>query len=214
MTFTPIDRGTEDWDVPLNAALTDQDARITALAAQAANATTESAQARGFINWNYRPEMVQAGTAPGSGFILMQRVYVPAAATVHNVHFAIATAGATLTAGQNFVGLYNASGTRLGVSADLSTRWASDLDVQSYALTAAVSVTAGYYYTALVSNGTTRPSFWRAVSSSNAANLINTGLTATTQAYGYYPTANTSLPASLTYSTRTPLTAALWTAVS
>jgi hypothetical protein len=28
MTYVPIDRGTEDWDVPLNAALSDQDTRI------------------------------------------------------------------------------------------------------------------------------------------------------------------------------------------
>lgn len=231
MTYTPIPKGTENWDVPVNAAFESQDTRlsvaeddlVTQAAAIGSNAASinalyaqfpEGPQARGFINWNYRPEGIVGSTAHGNGFILTMRVWVQDMSTVSNLWISINTVGSGLTAGQNFLGLYDANGNRLGLTADLTSAWAADTDLHGYPLTTPVTIGAGAYYVAMVSNGSTRPAIWRSISNAAAANTINAGRTAETQDFGYFPTVNASLPATLDFSTRTPLITAPWVAIS
>lgn len=231
MTYTPIPKGTENWDVPVNAAFESQDTRlsvaeddlVTQAAAIASNSNglaatdaglPDTPQSRGFINWSLRPENCGAGTAPGPGFISMIRIQVAQAATINNIWTCQTAVGATLTAGQNSMGIYDANGNLLGTTADLTTRWTTDLDLQSYALTSPISVGPGNYYVAINANGTTRPTFMRGLSSGATPNFLSAGLTNATQAWGVFTGGATSLPATLNFATRTSLSAAYWAALS
>lgn len=165
----------------------------------------------GFKQWNYDPVNFQAGTVlPANGTLYVQKLYTPVSLSVTNVIYQVVTAGATLTANQNFAGLYSAAGALLGSTADQSTGWTS-VGTRTMALTGGpFTVAAGFFYVALYSNGTTRPSMARTGNNIGGMNGLlsaansrwasaNTGLT-------------TALPATLGAFTATNL--AFWAAVS
>lgn len=165
----------------------------------------------GFKAWNYDPKGFQAGTVlPANGTLYVQKLYTPASLSVTNVHYQVITAGASLTANQNFAGLYSSAGALLGSSADQSTGW-TNVGTRTMALTGGpFTVAAGFFYVALYSNGTTRPSMGRLGNNIGGMNGLlsaansrwasaNTGLT-------------TALPATLGALTATNI--AYWAAVS
>lgn len=111
----------------------------------------------------------------------VKRFVCPKNQTVANVYVSISVAGSTLTSGSNRIGLYNAAGTKIGETADMSTTWnsagwkAMTLTViggQSLALTA-----NAVYYLAYLASATTRPAVSRGNSFANVqdANGLNTG---------------------------------------
>lgn len=205
-TFTnPIPIGTDPWGVLVN------DNFEELMLMQAAT----QARDHNLITWAFDPATNLASTVPTSGTVQMSKVLVRKATTITNVIYGVATLGTTLTAGQNFAGLYNASGTRIGVTADQTTAWGSGaLGAATVPLTAPVAVTAGAYWVAFVSNGTTPPAFARGSSAASGGSTVNIGLTAATGRYTTGPAAQTSLPASVTMASRTLSAPAYWVAVS
>ena len=208
MAYTPIVIGSLNWGAPVNNAFTSQDARISAL--EAAGAT---ASMLGLKAMPYDPALAAANTVLTSGTVFMIKVILPVAATISTVTFNLFSAG-VLTAGQNFVGLYDSAGTRVAVSADQSVDWAGAPGNRDVALVAPFAAAAGNYWVAILSNGGTPIGVTRSVSNAIVAGTINHGLTIAAARWTTGPTAQTTLPASITMGTRTLSGTAFWTGVA
>lgn len=166
----------------------------------------------GLVSWTHDPATLRStGNATTSGTVYLCKVkVVNRSSLVSNVIVGVETAGATLTAGQSFVGLYNSSGTRLALSADQSGNWTST-GLKTIALTAAQTLAVGTYYVAILSVGTTPPVF---AMGAGGSTTVSAGLTAGTARFLTGPTAQTSLPASITLSSQTITSGARWAALS
>lgn len=213
MTYTPIPRGSTDWDVPVNAAFADQDARIT----QNANdiASTDSsvstvadrvtaveasiasldwqAQDSGFKAWAYDTTIANNTGLAVSGTIYFIKMPLRVATTITSLATIIPVIGATLTAGQNGMAVYSDTGTLLGQTADTSTSWSTvPAGARIHPLLTPLNLSPGYYYVALMSNGTTPATFARGAAQTASGQSINGSLRFLNTA------GNTSFPASFT----------------
>lgn len=167
---------------------------------------------QGLIAWSYDPAIPSNGSAPASGTIQLVKLIIRNACTVTNVLANVSGAGATLTAGQNLAGLYNSAGTLLSATADQSGSWTST-GLKTMALSAAQAVQPGAYWVALLSVGTTPPTFARGSGLAGAGGMFNAGLTAATYRFATGPAAQTSLP-SITMGSNAQAAVSFWVAVS
>jgi|SRR5881628_1669081 len=223
MTYTPISAGTLNWDVPVNAAFTSQDNRITVNEATDATQNTRLTALEnyngfqptelGALVWNFDPGMASGQSSTTAGVLHMIRLDVPVAITVTNLVVAIQTAGATLTAGQNFGALYDSSGSRLAVSADQASAFQATGTI-TIPLTGTLGLSPGTYHAALLTNGTTQPQFMRTVGSATLAPTINFGTTVSTARWGNSGSAQTTTPTSVTMSGRTFGASGFWAALT
>lgn len=226
MTYTPIAKGTSNWDVPVNTAFADQDSRIDQNAANISQNTTDISthtsqistnitdinaletlthtlerqpHERGYLSWTQQPETTQSvGTAPPTGSMRLQRHKLRVGATITNLHVVVLTVGSGLTAGQNFLGLYDAAGNLLAQSADQSTAW-TGAGLKTTPLTTPYVAAAGDYYVGILAVGTTPPAFARG--HDNSSSFMN-GLTASGQhLYVSHGAGLTALPATVTLTT-------------
>lgn len=235
MTYTPIPRGTEDWDVPVNAAFTDQDTRIAANTSSIASNTASIASNTSSINtintsiqrlewrpddynwiaWNFDPAVIQNPIASVSGTIYMSAMIIRVQTTITNIITNIATAGSGLTAGQNLAGIYDSSGNRLGQTADQSASWNSVGNKIMAISGGSIVVNPGKYFVAFMSNGTTPAQPW---SSSSTAVIAGTGpassLNNANARFMTGPTAQTSLPSTINIGTLTSVGQTRWFALS
>lgn len=164
-----------------------------------------------FLTWSYDPALAAAGTIVANGGTLyVIRLKLPVAALVTNIVMEVSTAGATLTAGQNFAALYDASRALLAVTADQAAAWAST-GLKTMALAAPQAVPAGYVHACFWTVGSTLPTFTRGT----ALNAVqpNAGLAAPNLRYA---TADASLTttAPATIGTQTAASASYWAALS
>jgi hypothetical protein len=159
------------------------------------------------VTWAF-PPWASSSAGPGnSGFTYYMRVKIPAAATVTGVRLYQTAAGATLTSGQCLAGLYDSSGNRVAVSADQSTAWGTGSQANKDApFTSQYSAAAGYYWIALLFNGTTGPS-WPKGAPSGAANA---GWSAAPFPVLISGSGQTSLPASVTLTSLSTTVSAFW----
>lgn len=198
MGITLPTAGQSAWATPLNAALEDlQDAGPVANDAA-------------FLSWNYAPfNIIGASSAITSGTVVMARLpRFTQDKSVASVHFHVAAAAVTPTAGQCFAGLYNAAGTRMGVSADIGSSLTST-GLKAVTLSAPAACPVGDYWVAVLQNAAT-PATLGVCSSQGVADVMNAGLTAATAFFTDGPTAQTSLPASVTMASRTVSARAVW----
>jgi hypothetical protein len=282
MAYTPIPAGTPNWDVPVNAAFTNQDERIeinsqditnlgstvsglggqvatntadiatntadiatnTAdIGTNAANIATNTAdidaievvngdqwfeitvnrdntnalrngqwtpQNQNLIAWSMDPSQAANTLLLSSGTIIFVGLQIAASVAVNNVVLLVNNAGATLTAGQNLVGLYDAAGNRGGISADQSANWLRS-GIKTIPLLATANLTPGVYYVAVLSNGTTPITTVRETNLSVGA--INVGLTAATARVAELA-GQTTLPATVTPGSRSLGNSSMWIAIS
>ncbi|APC46441.1 minor tail protein [Streptomyces phage BRock] len=168
----------------------------------------------GLISWTTdtvtasNTSITQAGIPIYTKIKLTERVNL-----ITNILVVITTAGATLTANQNFAGIYDSSGTRLGVTADQSGTWNST-GLKTMALTAPLTLGPGYYYIALLTNGTTQPTFLAAGATAQGVG-INANLTvATARALSGPAGGVTSLPASVTLGSQVLTGAVRWSGLT
>ncbi len=209
MAYTPIVIGSLAWGTPVNNAFTSQDARITEIE-QSGGA---GASPLGFLSTNLEPALCTSSTILVSGTVYMQRLDLVSPATISNGILNVFVAGITLTAGQNWIGLYDAAGTRVALTADQTTAFGS-VGLKDIAFTAPYVAAAGAYYLAVLSNGTTPPQLLRGVASGAVTGTINRGLTASNARWTTGPTAQTTLPASITMASRTTSGIAHWSAIA
>lgn len=220
---------TQDADIDalqtLTATHTSQIATNTSnIATNTSNITTlqtQSAQVRnghwlpsdqGMVAWNYDPSEAANTQLLVSGTVYHIGLMIRAATTFSNVIVPVSTAGATLTAGQNLAGLYDSAGNRVATSADQSGNWTTPGVKTVPMVGAPIALSPGLYYVAILSNGTTPITILRE-SNITGASLINFNLTTAT-ARNAELAGQTSLPASLTLSTRSFSTLSTWGGIS
>lgn len=141
-----------------------------------------------WISWAFDPLLAYSSSIPTAGDAFFTLLPIRAATTITNVILDVQTAGATLTAGQCFAGLFDHSGNLLAATADQSTNWQT-AGLKVMPLATAQLVAAGLYYVGFFWNGTTGPkfSFNAATATANGANsgpslrfaidIAHTGLT-------------------------------------
>jgi hypothetical protein len=224
MTFTPIPKGTPDWDVPVNAAFTELDSRVTVNEGAIANygpriTTLESdtvfkASDYGLASMAYDPTIATNQSALISGSVFMTKLMIRSNVTVNRLWYNVSVAGTSLTAGQNFIGLYDSSGNRIAVSADLSSDWTAT-GLKSTSFTAPVDLIPGAYYGAILCNATTPITVARG--SGQSTNMMNVNLTSSTARFTQGGTgwaSVTSLPASGTLGNRSLSGIPIWMALN
>lgn len=181
---------------------------ITAATAKALGIVDPTPADYGLISWACPPTNVSSSGGGASGTVYYMRVYVPTAQTITGISLYQVTAGSGLTAGQNLLALLDAAGTRVAVTADQSTAWASGTQVnKDAAFTTPYTPVPGWHVIAALPNGTTPP-VWPKGPPSGAANA------------GYrlaapYPQMNsgsgqTSIPASVDYNTLSRGSSTFW----
>lgn len=171
---------------------------------------------QGMVAWAYDVAQAvnTASNALTAGVLTLIKLRLTAAATLSTLHIYVATAGAGLTAGQNFGGLLKADGTLLALTADQATAWVST-GAKNMAMTAVTGqsltlVPSGTYYAVLLGNGTTMPTLVR----SSGQPAINQGLAAGNYRFATYGSALTAIPASVVMGSQGVSPVAAWCGVS
>ncbi|KPV49030.1 hypothetical protein SE17_34900 [Kouleothrix aurantiaca] len=166
-----------------------------------------------FLGWLCDPVNVSGTTTPGAGTLQLARILIPQTIVVNTITLSISIAPTTCTSGQNFVGIYDQSGTRLGVSVDQSTAWATN-GQKACAMASATTVPGGldvFVWVAFLWNGTGSITLHRPTIISNIASI---GLTGATMRMGTILTGQTSLPSSITPASITNSTNVPWIGIS
>lgn len=164
------------------------------------------------ITWTQDPRTLRStGDTLTGGVVYLAKLDIANRSTVvSNLLVGVITAGATLTSGQNFVGLYNSSGTLLATSADQTTAWATT-GLKTAAITPQ-TLAVGSYYVAILSNGTTKPVFATGAGHGQDS-ITNAGLTTATAAFLTSGAGLTALPASITLGSASPNSGSRWAAL-
>lgn len=168
------------------------------------------------VSWSFDPVVAQGNTVvPTAGLLYLVRVHCPAVFTATNVHLYVQAAGATLTSGQCFAGLYTSAGTLVASTADLSSGSQSFATSGAYTFPLAggpyANQAAGDYYVGFFFNGTTGPSIVRG--GNIAGNLPNALLTSGNYRQAQANTGQTTAMPS-TFGTQTASGICWWAAVS
>jgi len=158
-----------------------------------------------------------AFSAGGVGY-LAKIILTGAPISVTNVIYAIQTAGSTLTSGQCWIGLYDNTGTQIGVTADQTTNFGGT-GVKTAALASGpFTGTWPFVYVAAVYNGTTGPAFARYTQGSSSPGIFALSATAANLRWATNGSAiTTTMPGSFTYSSNSGTTStpvSYWTALS
>lgn len=164
----------------------------------------------GYLAYSYDPLLADASVGPVAGDIQLVRVVLRSPQTITNIVATVGTAGNTLTASQNFAGLYDAAGTRVALTADQTTAWGTT-GTKTMALTAPYVAAAGYYYVAFVSNGTAPPLFR---SKTNLGGAFISGASAANSFRFATNGTGTSLPATITPGSNVVSDKAIWVALT
>jgi hypothetical protein len=146
--------------------------------------------------WSIDFALPTSGAQITAGQIHLTKVILSSPRSISKLAHHVFTAGATLTAAQNLIGLYNAAGLKLAQCADQATAWTTVGYKNPALVGGALNLAAGTYYIALLSNGTTPPFITRA--GSGAGSLMNAELAATALRSATYGTGQTTLPTNLT----------------
>ena len=193
--------GQLNWHTPLNACLS-----------EVQNAPGLGPEDHGLVSWAYPVAQTSASAVTTSGTVRMVRLPALAVTTTFTsacVH--IATAPTTPTAGQNFMGLYDSTGARVAVTADVTAAFTTIGDKVA-AFTAPYVAAPGTYYVAILANAAVAPAFSHCSSLATTAANFNTGVT--TAQFTNGPAAQTTLPVSITMASRTLTANATWAGVA
>jgi hypothetical protein len=165
----------------------------------------------GLVAWAFDPALAGTATAVGAGIVNMSALYIQKSASVTQIYWGTgSTQGATPTAGQNFVGLYNSAGTRLAsVSADSNVSAATGIQTNTIPST---NLTPGMYWVAWVFNAATLPSLTRGVSFLQGVQNINLSA-AQLRFANLGATTRTSLPTTITPASNAASQVSYWAGI-
>lgn len=193
---------------------------ISSLGAQTAGSTGKAADAghvhpayefmpsdQGLAAWNFDPSCAGTTFVPTStinGNIFLTAMILRTATTITNVVYGLSGAQTSgLTAGENWIGLYNSAGTLLATTADQTTIWSTTAD-QKVNVVPLLSpfpeqLAAGKYFIAFLFNGVTTGAALN-FKASGAGTTANAGQTGANMRYGWITGTATTLPGSLALS--------------
>lgn len=152
------------------------------------------------LAWTYDPgeagHVTAQSTGGVAGRITLVRIMIREQITWSNIWFGLAGLDAGATLSNCYMGVYDATGARRGVSADMSTALMVSAIAKPIPLTTPFTADPGEYYIAMLLNGT-----WATNSltfkASGAGISVNAGLSAGHLRYSNMLTGQTSLPANL-----------------
>jgi hypothetical protein len=166
--------------------------------------------ANGLLGWTYDAAAAVNNITLTAGNVFLAKIWINRPGTVTNLATRTVNAsGAGLT--NSYMGLYDASGNRLGVTADLSASWMAATGNRIHPLTSSATISApGWYYVAwLMGALTTSPGFSR----SSGIDIQNINLSASAYRSASYSSGLTALPATITMSSLTTFNSYLWAGV-
>jgi hypothetical protein len=163
----------------------------------------------GFQEWAFDPVISASGALAANGSVYLSRLPVRKAMTITSLWWSVVTSGASPVAGQNWVGLYDSTGTRLvqaGVDASISSTGPKQTTVTATALS------PGYVWVAFLFNGATAPTLARG---STFETTPNAGLATAALRFALNGTGRTTLATSITPASNTTNNAfTYWSALS
>jgi hypothetical protein len=167
----------------------------------------------GFLAWAYDPTLTINQSATVNGTLYLAKIILRSAKTISNLSVSVAQAAVTPTANQNFLALYDSSGTRLAVTAagaiDAATASTGPL---TQAVVTPYAAPAGTYWIAGLFNAGTPCQLARA---SGFQSTPNAGLGAASLRWAVNGTALTATPATITPASNTSSgNITLWAAAS
>lgn len=138
------------------------------------------------------------------GQIKLNKIWVRNPATLATVNLFVTTAGAGLTAGQNFVAIFDANGNQVAISADQTTAWGTGgTGLKAAAMTTPYAAAAGGYYVAVLCNGATT-AISIAMHGNASGPAVNFGLTAANaRCLNSATSTNTAIPATIALGSQT-----------
>lgn len=160
-----------------------------------------------YAGWSYDPIGTSASTTTVAGTVYLSRVYLREPVTATKLWTIINVAGATPTAGQNWIGVYNSAGTLLA-SASLDAVVASTGPV-SAVISQALS--AGAYWVAVLFNAGAQPQIGR--TSAQVATSNTPQVTASNLRFAINGTGRTTLASPITPASNTS-GSAFWVGIS
>jgi hypothetical protein len=166
-----------------------------------------------FLAWSYDPTITINQTATVNGTLYLAQLVLRSAQTISTLWCSIAQAAVSPVANQNFLGLYDNSGTRQAVTAagaiDTATTSTGPL---SQAVVTPFAAAAGKYWLALLLNAATPAQMARA---SGFQSTPNAGLSAGKLRWAVNGTGLTALPSTITPASNTASgNITLWAAAS
>jgi hypothetical protein len=168
----------------------------------------------GYLAWNFDAGAIGGSTAVTNNTITLVRINIRKAMSVTNVLLAINGGGTGLVTNENFAGLYSSAGTLIGATADQTSNWAGG-GLKTLALTGGpFNLSAGtFVWVAILANESAggTPTFWRG--QNNSGSVQNAGTTVSTARWATNTT-GTTLPASITPSASSLISATFWAALS
>lgn len=206
----PITIGSLGWGAPVNNTFLDLDARLKTVNAMQTSAATD----QGLLAWSFDPATGLGANQTSAGAVYMTKIILREPVTVTNILATVTTAGAGLTANQNFAALYDNLGNRLGVTANQATNWqVSGLKTMPLTIPV-ININGGVFYVGLLSNGTTQPNFARGSFLGAGPETVNAGLVGSTLRYSLSGAGLTSMPLTIAMGARTADARAWWVALS
>lgn len=154
---------------------------------QPANQTVQS--------WTCDPALALNSSLLTNGTVYLSKLEVSEPFGATKLHWWVTAAAVTPTAGQNFVGLYSAGGTRLAtvnVDADITSTGMKTTTIPSQGLTSGSFVWVG-----MVFNAATAPTLARMTGLTGLASAVHLNLTSGTYRFATNGVGATSLPASI-----------------
>ena len=153
----------------------------------------------GYLGWNGDPGYVQGGTILISGTLYVCRIPLRAPVSPSAVVFALSAVAVTPTAGQNFAGIYDSTGTLLA-SAGIDTQVLSTGIASAGMSPGVVPPGNGFLWGALLTNAATAPTLQRFTTTGSPPNA---GLANAALRWGVAGTSLTALPTTFTPSSLT-----------
>ena len=178
----------------------------------------------GYLAWTADPATYVSSIVAAADQVLLERINIRSVTSVTNVVLYVTVAGSSLTASENYAGLYNGQTNALGVAGTLIAASAAGSADTAFASTGVCtmalsggpySLPVGFYWAAfLVNYSGTQPAFSGV--NNSAAGPANNGFTvATLRAGRVTSTGKTALPASFVpASGLTQTSGAYWAALS
>lgn len=168
------------------------------------------------LAWSFDPTIATQTFLTTAGVLYLSRVVLTSQQTITNGLVGLTTAGGTLTSGQNFLALYNASGTRIAVSADQTTAFATAGLITAAWTTPVTAAAPGVYYVGVLCNGSTALTLASGTTLKPAnVSLGNAGLATATSRFLTSGTSQTAAPSSVTLGSASGnIAATIWAAIS